>query len=556
MPNTRPFAQRMGHDLEEQTALMDREESHALVTQISNLDAFFEQIYAYFYARGFLCLLADGVLRIARTVFVILFTAFLVLFVDWRAVTTCRNEACETVRLARAQPLSDLGGLRLLCLVVEAAFILHLLVLVLRFLSSVRESALARHVFHQMDLDEAAVATVRWEDVAERLVRLQSQVLFSRVGPVDQLHIAMRLTRIDNFMVALFSAEVVDFSLAGLPVALTRSLEWNLRYLLNFMVTKQQPFRRVADADTDVALLRTKIRWLGIMNLLAAPFVSCYLLLMALFAHGAELKLAPRKAGMRRWSRLSMWRLREYNELPHAFAARLQRASPLAQAYVDQFPFRLISIVARTVVFIAGGFACAILLLSFLNYPLLLFIEVRGQNLLWWLSVLSVFIVTGLQLSNDDQNQQYDAAKAMEALAAETHHLSPTCRDLAGVAVLEEFTTLYPYLWSVLFQEVVSVFVTPAFLIWSLPAQADRLVRFVRDHTVVLESAGPVCVFSTFEVDGFPSITRAQREKLVWSFRSFCAANPTWSPEGRERILEVDGVDLAGGGGYLGDADL
>lgn len=30
-------------------------------------------------------------------------------------------------------------------------------------------------------------------------------------------------------------------------------------HLLNFMVTKQQPFRRVADADTDVALLRTKV---------------------------------------------------------------------------------------------------------------------------------------------------------------------------------------------------------------------------------------------------------------------------------------------------------
>lgn len=39
--------------------------------------------------------------------------------------------------------------------------------------------------------------------------------------------------------------------------------------------------------------LSGQIRWLGIMNLLAAPFVSCYLLLMALFAHGAELKCVP-----------------------------------------------------------------------------------------------------------------------------------------------------------------------------------------------------------------------------------------------------------------------
>ena len=33
-----------------------------------------------------------------------------------------------------------------------------------------------------------------------------------------------------------------------------------------------------------------QIRWLGMLNLVAAPFVFCYLMIVTLFAHGAELK--------------------------------------------------------------------------------------------------------------------------------------------------------------------------------------------------------------------------------------------------------------------------
>lgn len=67
------------------------------------------------------------------------------------------------------------------------------------------------------------------------------------------------------------------------------------------------------------------------------------------------------------------------------------RATPLPSRLLHRSP------APRFTVFVTGGFACAILLLSLLNYPLLLFIEVRGQNLLWWLSVLTLLIVAGLQ---------------------------------------------------------------------------------------------------------------------------------------------------------------
>jgi len=71
-------------------------------------------------------------------------------------------------------------------------------------------------------------------------------------------------------------------------------------------------------------------------------------------------------------------------------------------------------------VFVTGGFACAILLLSLLNYPLLLFIEVRGQNLLWWLSVFTLLIVAGLQFRSTSQ-----ANAAMPVVTNDPFFLDP-----------------------------------------------------------------------------------------------------------------------------------
>ena len=61
----------------------------------------------------------------------------------------------------------------------------------------------------------------------------------------------------------------------------------------------------------------------------------------------AGLRMSPGKVSIRQWSRKSLWMFREYNEMPHIFENRMQQAHPLAQAYVDQFPNRLLSVIAR-----------------------------------------------------------------------------------------------------------------------------------------------------------------------------------------------------------------
>ena len=64
-------------------------------SHITNLDNFFLRLYVYFTDKGFVCSLVSRVLNLATLLFTIIFSGFLLLYVDWDALT-------EQVRAAAA----------------------------------------------------------------------------------------------------------------------------------------------------------------------------------------------------------------------------------------------------------------------------------------------------------------------------------------------------------------------------------------------------------------------------------------------------------------------
>lgn len=46
----------------------------------------------------------------------------------------------------------------------------------------------------------------------------------------------------------------------------------------------------------------------------------------------------PSAIGGRRYTSFASWKFREFNELPHIFARRLDESYPLANMYIGQFP--------------------------------------------------------------------------------------------------------------------------------------------------------------------------------------------------------------------------
>ena len=74
-----------------------------------------------------------------------------------------------------------------------------------------------------------------------------------------------------------------------------------------------------------------------------------------------------------------------------------------ANAYVEQFPTPLLTLVARFITFIVGSIAAVLLVISVLNESVLLFYRIpststlgdaprHGFNLLWWLALASTIL--------------------------------------------------------------------------------------------------------------------------------------------------------------------
>jgi autophagy-related protein 9 len=86
------------------------------------------------------------------------------------------------------------------------------------------------------------------------------------------------------------------------------------------------------------------------MNLIFAPFIVLYLLLLYFFryfevcsnvneiSNDQEYHKNPGALGSRQYKPFAQWKFREFNELYHIFKKRLDFSHKFASKYIDQFP--------------------------------------------------------------------------------------------------------------------------------------------------------------------------------------------------------------------------
>lgn len=74
------------------------------------------------------------------------------------------------------------------------------------------------------------------------------------------------------------------------------------------------------------------------MNLIFAPFIVIYLLLLYFFRYFEEYHKNPGALGSRQYKPFAQWKFREFNELYHIFKKRIDFSHKFASKYIDQFP--------------------------------------------------------------------------------------------------------------------------------------------------------------------------------------------------------------------------
>ena len=375
-----------------------------------------------------------------------------------------------------------------------------------------------------LEIQDTDIQTISWQEVVKRLMTLRDSNP-STAAKITEQHrrfigsqskqrmdahdIANRLMRRENYLIALFNKDVLDLTLPipflGNRQFFSKTLEWNLDLcIMDYVFNEQGQVRSIFLKDTHRKILseglRRRFLFAGFMNVMCAPFIIVYFVLLYFFRYFNEYQRNPSQLGSRQYTPLAEWKFREFNELWHLFERRINMSYPFASRYIDQFPKEKTVQLSRFVAFIAGALASVLALASVIDPELFLGFEITSdRTVLFYLGVFGTIwaIARG---AVPEENMVFDPEYALNNVTDYTHYLPSQWKGrMHSDEVRKEFAQLYQMKVVIFLEELISIIFTPFILWFSLPTCSDRIVDFFREFTLHVDGLGYVCSFAVFD---------------------------------------------------------
>ncbi|KAI9868370.1 MAG: autophagy protein atg9 [Trichoglossum hirsutum] len=485
---------------------------------VENLDNFLKDVYDYYLGHGIWCILLSRTLNLLTSAFVVGFSTFLSMCVNYKKVPDSKKMS-EILVPQCTKKMS--GSANFLLWLFTFFWIAKLFQYILDFR---RLRQLHDFYLYLLEIPDTDLQTITWQEVVARLMTLRDSnpVTAAGIGSRNRLFlgsqskqrmdahdIANRLMRKENYLIALFNKDILDLTL---PVPFlknrqlfSRTLEWNLSLcILDYVFNEQGQIRSLFLKDTHRRVLsdglRRRFLLAGFLNVLCAPFIVAYFMVLYFFRYFNEYQKNPSQIGSRQYTPLAEWKFREFNELWHLFQRRIKMSYPFASRYVDQFPKEKVTQLGRFVAFVTGALASVLALASVIDPELFLGFEItHDRTVLFYLGVFGTIwaVASGMV---PEETLVFDPEYAINNVIEYTHYLPAQWRGrLHSDEVRKEFSMLYQMKVVIFIEEMLSIIFTPFVLWFSLPKCSDRLVDFFREFTVHVDGLGYVCSFAVFD---------------------------------------------------------
>ena len=377
---------------------------------------------------------------------------------------------------------------------------------------------------HVLGIPDTDIQTISWQEVVKRLMSLRDANPSTASGVkerhrrfigsqskqrMDAHDIANRLMRRDNYLIALFNKEILDLTLP-LPFFkkkqfFSKTLEWNLSLcILDYVFNEQGQVRPLFLKDTHRRLLSAGLRRrfliVGVMNVICAPFITIYFMMLYFFRYFNEYQKNPSQLGSRQYTPLAEWKFREFNELWHLFQRRVNMSYPFASRYVDQFSKDKTIQLCRFVAFVAGALASVLALASVVDPELFLGFELTSERtVLFYLGVFGTVWAVA-RGAVPEENLVFDPEYALGNVVEYTHYLPAQWQGrMHSDETRKEFVQLYKLKVFIFLEELLSIIFTPFILWFTLPRCSDRIIDFFREFTLHVDGLGHVCSFAVFD---------------------------------------------------------
>ncbi|CAD6202905.1 unnamed protein product [Miscanthus lutarioriparius] len=533
---------------------------------IPDLDIFFERLYEYFCAKGLRCIITKWIIEVLNVLFMVCCIGFFFLFVDWDNLIhlKCGVEAlesgekpCDLMKVIKHDPLVPFTLPKMIIVGSMVIMTAYGLTNFLKFFVQLRSTLNVRQFYYdRLKVNDLEIQTISWPKIIEKVVLLQKSQKLCVVRDLSEHDIIMRIMRKENYLIGMVNKGILSFPIhscvpgAGPTVGshehgrrnyliLPKALEWTLNWCI-FQSMFDSKFCVRKEFLTSPDVLKKRLIFVGIAMLILSPCLVIFPLVYVILRHAEEIYNHPSTASSRRWSNLSRWIFREYNEVDHFFRHRMNNGVVHSLNYLKQFPTPLVSIIAKFVSFVSGGLAGALIIIGFVGESILEG-HIFGRNLLWYTIVFGTIAAISRKVVADEL-QVIDPEGAMCLTVHQTHYMPKRWRGKENSELVRrEFETLFQYTIIMLLEEMASIFITPYLLIFELPKRVDDILRFISDFTIYVDGVGDVCSLSLFDFKrhgnsnyGSPFNAlkglRSSQGKMEKSFLSFQSVYPSWEP--------------------------
>jgi autophagy-related protein 9 len=344
-----------------------------------------------------------------------------------------------------------------------------------------------------LGLSHSELQSIEWPELARQLLGHAADArpdIGRPTSPLTEHDLAVCITREDDYLIGLIAVGALQPRLwpGGAPY-MPLSLFWNIEFALDYAVG--HPY----EASTAVARrLRLVLRVLAVTNLVLAPVILLCRLVHAVMWHGERVRRHPHRLSARQWSPVARLRFRRYGELPHQLDARLGQAHADASAYAAGFRDRVVEVLARGLVAVAGGFVAITVLLTAIYDEEYLGLELTpDRSVAFWVAAAGAVVTVAAAQLPDDDVTEVSLADRLDRVAKHvdlpprwhTTPESPTTRL--------ELVRVFPYKCTVLIDEFVAAICNPWVLAMTLPAQAQAIAGFYADTMRLHSLAGHCC---------------------------------------------------------------
>lgn len=271
---------------------------------VSDLDTFLAEVYAYYTSCGIYSILLRRFLTLVQTAFVVGFITFLSWCIDYSSI----SQSHKMGEVLVPKCTKKMHGFWIFALWLFILYCLYSLVqLVLEF---PRLKGMHDFYHYLLDIPDRDIQTVQWQHIVARIMALRDLNLTTATNlsaqtrklldhksrqRLDAVDIASRLMRQDNFLIALFNKEILDVTIPvpflGNRYVFSETTKWHVRLaIMDFVFsgpnnTFNPDFLKVNNRRELVKKLQARFFWVGIISIIYAPFTVVFVLASYLFKY-------------------------------------------------------------------------------------------------------------------------------------------------------------------------------------------------------------------------------------------------------------------------------